>query len=60
MTARFERRDPLLDQLYGGALRMTHNPADAEGLLQETMVSLCGTAFVPARYQSQGLALPDT
>jgi RNA polymerase sigma-70 factor (ECF subfamily) len=39
LTARFERDAiPLLDQLYGGALRMTHNPAAAEDLLQETMV----------------------
>jgi RNA polymerase sigma-70 factor, ECF subfamily len=30
LTARFERDAiPLLDQLYGGALRMTRNPADA-------------------------------
>src|SRR5882757_6624236 len=33
LTARFERDAiPLLDQLYGGALRMTRNPADAEDL----------------------------
>jgi RNA polymerase sigma-70 factor, ECF subfamily len=39
LTARFEHDAiPLLDQLYGGALRMTRNPADAEDLLQETMV----------------------
>src|SRR5579884_2259843 len=39
LTARFERDAiPLLDQLYGGALHMTRNPADAEDLLQETMV----------------------
>jgi len=39
LAARFERDAiPLLDQLYGGALRMTRNPADAEDLLQETMV----------------------
>ncbi|WP_293058082.1 sigma-70 family RNA polymerase sigma factor [Mycobacterium sp.] len=39
LTARFEREAiPLLDQLYGGALRLTRNPADAEDLLQETMV----------------------
>lgn len=27
---------PLLDQLYGAAMRMTRNPADAEDLVQET------------------------
>ncbi|MEO6879999.1 MAG: sigma-70 family RNA polymerase sigma factor [Mycobacteriaceae bacterium] len=35
-TARFERDAlPLLDQLYGAALRMTRNPADAQDLVQE-------------------------
>ncbi|GII21057.1 RNA polymerase sigma factor RpoE [Planosporangium mesophilum] len=29
---------PFLDQLYGAALRMTRNPADAEDLLQETFL----------------------
>lgn len=39
LTARFERDAiPLMDQLYGGAMRMTRNPPDAEDLLQETMV----------------------
>lgn len=39
LTARFERDAiPLMDQLYGGALRMTRNPADAEDLVQDTMV----------------------
>ncbi|MCH6196482.1 sigma-70 family RNA polymerase sigma factor [Corynebacterium mastitidis] len=34
---RFEHEAlPLLDQLYGGALKMTRNPADAEDLVQET------------------------
>lgn len=38
-AARFERDAlPFLDQLYGGALRMTRNPADAEDLVQETFV----------------------
>jgi RNA polymerase sigma-70 factor (ECF subfamily) len=37
--ARFERDAlPYLDQLYGGALRMTRNPADAEDIVQETFV----------------------
>ena len=36
-AGRFERDAmPLLDQLYGAALRMTRNPADAEDLVQET------------------------
>ena len=29
---------PILDSLYAGALRMTRNPADAEDLVQETML----------------------
>ncbi|WP_124246807.1 sigma-70 family RNA polymerase sigma factor [Gordonia sp. X0973] len=38
-TARFERDAlPLLDQLYGAALRMTRNPSDAEDLVQETFI----------------------
>ncbi|MFT3661400.1 MAG: sigma-70 family RNA polymerase sigma factor [Gordonia sp. (in: high G+C Gram-positive bacteria)] len=45
LTERFERDAlPLLDQLYGGALRMTRNPADAEDLVQETYVKAF-TAF---------------
>ena len=36
-AARFERDAlPFLDQLYGAALRMTRNPADAEDVVQET------------------------
>jgi RNA polymerase sigma-70 factor (TIGR02947 family) len=37
-TARFERDAiPVMDRLYGAALRMTRNPADAQDLVQETM-----------------------
>ncbi len=37
LAARFQEEAlPLLDQLYGGALRMTRNPQDAEDLVQET------------------------
>lgn len=36
---RFQRDAlPLLDSLYAGGLRMTRNPADAEDLVQETMM----------------------
>ena len=36
-VARFEAEAlPFLDQLYGAAMRMTRNPADAEDLVQET------------------------
>src|SRR3546814_16732625 len=36
-SLRFERDAlPFLDQLYGAAMRMTRNPADAEDLVQET------------------------
>ena len=31
-----EQALPLLDQLYGGAMRLTRNPQDAENLIQET------------------------
>ena len=37
--ARFERDAmPFVDQLYAAGLRMTRNPADAEDLVQETML----------------------
>ncbi|PFG16834.1 RNA polymerase sigma-70 factor (ECF subfamily) [Propionicimonas paludicola] len=36
LSARFEAEAlPFLDQLYGAALRMTRNPADAEDVVQE-------------------------
>ena len=39
LTARFERDAiPLLDQLYGGARRLTRSRADAEDLVQDTML----------------------
>ena len=38
-STRFERDAmPFVDQLYAAALRMTRNPADAEDLVQETML----------------------
>jgi len=38
-AARFERDvAPFLQSLYGGALRMTRNPTDAEDLVQEAML----------------------
>jgi RNA polymerase sigma-70 factor (ECF subfamily) len=41
LATRFEEEAlPLLDQLYGGALRMTRNPADAEDLVQDTYIRL--------------------
>lgn len=37
LAQRFENEAlPLINQLYGGALRMTRHPADAEDLVQET------------------------
>ncbi|WP_176980834.1 sigma-70 family RNA polymerase sigma factor [Paramicrobacterium humi] len=33
-----EQAMPFLDQLYGAAMRMTKNPADAQDLVQETFV----------------------
>lgn len=37
LEARFEREAmPLLDQLYGAAMKMTRNPPDAQDLVQET------------------------
>src|SRR5437660_5798532 len=39
LRARFERDAmPLLSGLYSAALRMTRNPADAEDLVQETIL----------------------
>lgn len=39
LRERFEEEAlPLLDQLYGAAIRMTHNEADAQDLVQDTYV----------------------
>lgn len=44
LSARFEREvTPLRGALYRQALRMTHNPSDAEDLLQDTLLkAFCG------------------
>ena len=54
LAARFERDAlPLLDTLFNGALRQTRSRADAEDLLQNTMVS----AFAGFRTFQQGTNL---
>jgi RNA polymerase sigma-70 factor, ECF subfamily len=54
LTARFEREAiPLLDQLYGGARRMTRSRADAEDLVQDTMLK----AYARFRSFQQGTHL---
>jgi RNA polymerase sigma-70 factor, ECF subfamily len=54
LTARFERDAiPLLDQLYGGARRMTRSRADAEDLVQDTMLK----AYARFRSFQQGTHL---
>jgi RNA polymerase sigma-70 factor, ECF subfamily len=53
LTARFERDAvPLIPQLYRGARRMTWSPADAEDLVQETMLKayLQFRTFRPGTY----------
>lgn len=53
-AARFERDAmPLLDQLYGAALRMTRNAQDAEDLVQETYLK----AFSAFKSFAQGTNL---
>lgn len=54
LSERFERDAmPLLDQLYGAALRMTRKPADAEDLVQETYLK----AFAAFRSFREGTNL---
>ena len=54
LTARFEREAiPLLDRLYGGARRMTRRSADAEDLVQDTMLK----AYTGFRSFQQGTHL---
>ncbi len=48
-----EQALPFLDQLYGAAMRMTRNPADAQDLVQETYVK----AFSAFRSFTQGTNL---
>ncbi|MCU1639646.1 MAG: sigma-70 family polymerase sigma factor [Microbacteriaceae bacterium] len=54
MRALFEEQAiPFMDQLYGAALRMTRNPADAADLVQETFVK----AFAAFGQYNQGTNL---
>ncbi|WP_087004692.1 sigma-70 family RNA polymerase sigma factor [Gulosibacter sp. 10] len=54
LAALFEEQAmPLLDQLYGHAMRMTRNPADAQDLVQETFAK----AFQSFRSFRQGTNL---
>ncbi len=46
------------DQLYSAALRYTRNPADAEDLLQETLVKAFDK-FHQYRHDPAGVAVPD-
>ena len=47
LERRFEREAlPLLDQLYGGALKMTRNPADAEDLVLQAVRALVEQGLV--------------
>src|SRR5699024_800068 len=46
-----EQSLPLLDQLYGGALRMTRKPQDAEDLAQETYLKAFN-AFDPYKQRT--------
>lgn len=48
-----EQAIPLMDQLYGAAMRMTRNPADAADLVQETFVK----AFAAFGQYQQGTNL---
>jgi RNA polymerase sigma-70 factor (ECF subfamily) len=48
-----EQALPFMDQLYGAAMRMTRNPADASDLVQETFVK----AFAAFRQFRQGTNL---
>lgn len=48
-----EQALPFMDQLYGAALRMTRNPADAQDLVQETYVK----AFAAFKQFQQGTNL---
>jgi RNA polymerase sigma-70 factor, ECF subfamily len=54
LRALFEEQAlPFIDQLYGAAMRMTRNPADAQDLVQETFVK----AFGAFRSYQQGTNL---
>ena len=61
LEARFmDEAMPLMNQLFGAALGMTRNRADAEDLVQETYLKAYQKFHqYQARHQHQGLAVPD-
>ena len=47
------RRTAAVDQLYGAALRMTRNPADAEDPSRDLHQGVLGVLVLPRRHQPQ-------
>ena len=61
LATRFAREaEPLFDVLMRGARRLTRSNADAEDLLQDTLLhAYTGFRTFQAGQQHQGVALPD-
>jgi RNA polymerase sigma-70 factor (ECF subfamily) len=60
LRERFERDvPPHLPHLYGAALRLTRNPADAEDLVQRPTAGVSGVRRVRGGHQPAGVDVPD-